>query len=432
MGKTKYIGALPRKLTNEHGENISVQNPLPTDGDSIYCKDVDVDNSDMGDFSGHPCDLVNDLYSLVGDDSSNNPKTLKLMFKRTVETNAVGIGCLDLSKSFSNVKLKFIDGSGTIRNIIDDSANNTKYNSFDYKLTNPEKFDGIIFEFHTIDTICLTNIVVRKNINVISRIQAKSSLTNEVENVTSYRGALDVNSAWVHRKLVNEYFHQHTATTTTPSIASVVGDISVTVNSVAGLVVGDALKFEENSTVEVGILIITDITGNVVTLDRPLANVYTTSALITKVLINMNVNGSLASPEIFVIDVPPATIYQLTRFLISITDGSPMDDGLFGSLSALTNGVTVRAITTAGRIVVLSNWKTNGDIKLDMYDVEYSDKAPAGEYGLRARWTLTKAEMVAEIDGDATPAQKIEILIQDDLRPLTSFRVKGQGRIFSP
>ena len=71
-------------------------------------------------------------------------------------------------------------------------------------------------------------------------------------------------------------------------------------------------------------------------------------------------------------------------------------------------------------------------MKLDMYDVLYSDKAPAGNNGTNGRWTFTKAEVVAELDGDASPIQKLEVLVQDDLTGLISFTMRGQGRVFSP
>lgn len=38
-------------LTDSSGSAISVQNPFPTDGDSVYTKDVWIDESDIGDYS---------------------------------------------------------------------------------------------------------------------------------------------------------------------------------------------------------------------------------------------------------------------------------------------------------------------------------------------------------------------------------------------
>ena len=262
--------------------------------------------------------------------------------------------------------------------------------------------------------------------------KAKSELSGNFENITSYREALNVNSAWVHRKIVNETFHQHTGTTTVPTSPISEGDITIDFTSVAGFAVGSEIKLEEGGTQEIGLLTITNIAALVVTVDRPIGNDYTVAADIDEVDSNMAVSGTLASPEIFEIDPPSGTIWQITRVLSSITSTTAMDDAKFGGITALTNGVSLRATTSAGRTVVFGNWKSNYDMKLDMYDVEYSDKAPAGSNGLNGRWTFTKAEVVAELDGDASPVQKLEILIQDDLTGLATFLMRGQGRVFSP
>ena len=64
----------------------------------------------------------------------------------------------------------------------------------------------------------------------------------------------------------------------------------------------------------------------------------------------------------------------------------------------------------------------------DMYDVEYNDKAPAGEYGLRARWTFTNAAFIAELNGDN--GEYLRALVQDDITANTTLKIKAQGRIF--
>lgn len=267
---------------------------------------------------------------------------------------------------------------------------------------------------------------------VKSIISGESVLSALFENITTYRGALNVNSAWVHRKIVNETFHEHDTATTTPNGSVSAGATSILVDSAVDFSVGDVVKISEGPLQEIGLLTITIIATNTITFDRPIGNDYTTLATIERVVANMAVNGSLASPVIFEVDPPTGTVWQITRLLISMVHATAADDGKFGGIPALTNGVSLRATTSAGRTVVFGNWKTNGDMALDMYDVVYSDKAPAGANGTRGRWTFTKSEVVAEIDGDADPVQKLDILIQDDLRGLIDFQIKAQGRVFSP
>jgi hypothetical protein len=273
---------------------------------------------------------------------------------------------------------------------------------------------------------------------VKANITAQSVLTELFENVTSYRQAINVNNAWVNRKIVNETFHQHDGTTTLNSAATA-GDTSLSVADTTGFIVGDEVKLEEDvagvGVQEIGVMTITAVaagTPGTLTLDRPLGFDYTTAATVSNVETNIAVSGTLASPQIFEIDPPLGTVWQFTRILFNITDQSAMDDAKFGGISALTNGVSLRATTEAGRTVVFGNWKSNSDMKLDMFDVSYSDKAPAGFYGVTGRWTFTKAEVVAELNGDSSPIQKLEVLIQDDLTGLDTFTMRGQGRVFSP
>ncbi len=270
---------------------------------------------------------------------------------------------------------------------------------------------------------------------VKSVLTGESEVSGVFENVKTRDGALNVNSAFVYRKIVNETFHQHVGTPTTPSVAISMGDTSMTLTSVVGLSVGNKLKLEEGVNQEIGVLTITDITANVVTIDRPLGNDYTTSASVSEVITNMIVDGTLASPEIFEIDPPPGTVWQITRLLISITHTTAGDNSKFGNIAALENGVCLRITSSAGRTAVFANWKTNKDIKLDMFNVEYTDKAGPGLFGTDGRWTFTTAEVVLELDGDADPTQSVQILIQDQLDTiagLVTFEISAQGRVFSP
>lgn len=421
-------------------KNVDVQNPLPTDGDSVYGKDLYLTESDPGDFiitldptadeTAILTSMVSDVWVEKKNDTATNPKLVTLAFRRPVLTTSFGIDS-GPDGDFSNVKIYVMQGQAEFL-IVDESADNTKYQIRLFS-TAPLKFSAIRFEFHTSDTVTTGLYGIFKHSEVAARLQAISELTEAVEDVSSYRGALNVNSAWVHRKIVNETFHQHTANITNPTNPISEGDTSFVVDDATGFVTLDEIKIEEGSLQEIGILTLTDVTGTTFTLDRPLANDYTTAAEIIEVSTNMAaIAGTLASPQIYEIDPPPLTIWQITRILFTITDNLAPDDGKFGGIPALENGVVIRAITAAGRVVAFANWKTNGDMRRDMYDVTFTDKAPAGNHGVNGRWTFTKAEVVAELDGNGTPIQSMQILIQDDLTDLLTFTMKAQGRVFSP
>jgi hypothetical protein len=145
----------------------------------------------------------------------------------------------------------------------------------------------------------------------------------------------------------------------------------------------------------------------------------------------MAVNGSLTSPVIFEINPPSNVVWQLLQWNINVVDNLECDDSKFGGIAALTNGVSLRATTEAGRTAIFANWKTNGDIKMDAGEIFYSDKAGGGNYSAGANWIAARNEVVAELDGSDS-VQKIEALIQDDLTDLVNVNIKAQGRVFSP
>lgn len=413
---------------------VNPQYPLPTDGDSVYVKDLDLQYCDNGNFSGGVDDYFNSLKTVNSDSTSNNPKTIKIWFKRSTQIQSIGFGCDNLSESFSNIVVKAL-GSGEAVRYTDDryEDDNTKRNSFLIELP-PLALNGILLEFHTTDTICLSNLIIFKATDVNSRIKGVSELTENVESINSFRGALKVDTALVHKEGVNLFFFRETGVSSTLAVAASDGDTSITVASAVGFNTGDRLRL--NSTIATGqpFLFITNIVGNVLTLDRPLIIDLDIGDAADIVTTSLNVNGTLALPVTFKIIPPNGTlslIWQLTRIIINMTDATAMDDGKFGGITGgLTNGVVLRVVKGSGEIQELTNWKKNGDLALDMYDVTYVDDTlgPAGLYGLRGRWTFTKAEFIVELDG--LNGDYFELLVQDDLTGLDSFEIKSQGRLF--
>jgi hypothetical protein len=138
--------------------------------------------------------------------------------------------------------------------------------------------------------------------------------------------------------------------------------------------------------------------------------------------------GTLSNPIIFRLAPPAGIIWQITKVIISIIDNVEMDDGKFGGIAELTNGVVGRANTSAGRLANITNWKKNGDLALDMFSLAYSTKGPGGSYGLRGELVFTEGAYIAELNGDN--GEYIDVYVQDDLTDLIDFRVKAQGRIF--
>jgi hypothetical protein len=251
--------------------------------------------------------------------------------------------------------------------------------------------------------------------------------------IGSLNGALDVHDADVHNVIVNKYIHQHTATTTTLAIASAANDYQITVASAVGFAVGDYLHID-TSSVETTHPVILAIAGNVFTLDRRLDTPHSIGDQVVKAIVNMTTTaGTLATPQEYWAGPEPGEVWHITRLLFEMTHTAAGDLGKFGAIAApgLTNGVLLRARVN-NQYGTLTNWKTNANIKSDMYDVEFDARAGgAGTYGTSGRGTFKNAGAVLRLDGDTT--DRFEVYIQDDITPGTTnmltFTMKVQGHL---
>lgn len=423
---------VPVELSGNGNGEINVQNPLPTDGDSVYCKDINTTNSNIGTFSPDDiCSLFDDYDGEIVSSGATNPKTFTIRFNRPMETGTFGIG--SKTGTFSNVKILLKSLSGNVRGIIDDSTNNTAYTDKVYDIK-PLVFIEMVVEFHTTNTITLSGMFIPKNIHTHSQIAAISSINGTLEDIGSLRGALNVHNGDVHFFAVNRHFTVLDSATTTLNSAATQDDTSISVVNTAGFSVGDSIRLEEGTISEYDDILITVIaagTPGTLTLDRPLDFTYTTSATVEKVYVdleNISAGVTLSSPVIAEIKPPAGEVWHIIRIILNMTHGSSADDGKFGGITALTNGVVMRQVTNTVGKQIISNWKTNGDIREDMYDVSYSDRAGGqGVYGTSGRFTFKKNDFVIELNGD--DGDVLQLLIQDPIDDLTKFSVKAQGHI---
>lgn len=153
---------------NADGDPYSVQNPLPTDGDRVYSKDIWIEESDMNTFSGLVTDLFDNLHSLNIDSTSNNPKEIFIHFNATTPTTVIGIGSHG-GGDFSNIKITALVSGPIEFNLYDGSADATKLTSLQVDLDSVG-FNAIRIQFHTTDTVTLSNIFIAKARSVVARI----------------------------------------------------------------------------------------------------------------------------------------------------------------------------------------------------------------------------------------------------------------------
>lgn len=142
------------------GKELSVQNPLAIDGDSIYSKDIDIERSDITGFTGLVTDPFSDLHTENLNDSSAPIKTFLIHLQRTIISPLIGIGSSEGS-TFSNVKIIGILSGGIEMVLADFSGDNTVRTTQFFSFPNAG-LNAIKIEFHTTNTIGITNIYVPK------------------------------------------------------------------------------------------------------------------------------------------------------------------------------------------------------------------------------------------------------------------------------
>ena len=421
-------------------EEVDVQNPLPSDGDSIYIKDLDLARCDNGNFEAVPtsgstgsvADYFNSLTSINVDTTSNNPKTIKLWFKRTIYSHSIGFGCDNLGKGFGNsITIKLLGSGESVRATYNFTVDNP--NSFLARFGTPtqdvyQPFNGIIIEFNTANEVCLSNLTIQKSRQTNTSIFGVSEVTGQVESVNLYKKTLQVDEALVHEVAVNKHFYRESGANTTLTNPVSSGDVSFIVDSATGIIVGDELILRNDTHESAHHLDVVGVSGTTVTVNRPIDKDYIAGDSVIEVSYALNSTaGTLVSPLSYKIEPLPGERFQITRLLITMLDQTAMDLAKFGGITALTNGVVIRGFID-GAYRTYTHWQANSDLADDMYDVNFPDKAPAGFYSLAGRWTFTNGQFVVDLDGDNN--DYLEVLIQDDLTDLDDFNIKGQGRIF--
>jgi hypothetical protein len=170
-------------LKDKNGESIDVQNPLPTNGDSVYCKDLNLDVSSMGDFSGEPCDLFNDyLKENIAPSVGNggvNPKSFTVAFLRPLVGSVFGLG--SANHTISNAKLTLFGIAGEPLKVIDFSDDDTKRASILFRFEQ-QIFAGGWVQFFTDDEVGISGAGLTKS--QTTSIEAINGLIS-IDNSTS-------------------------------------------------------------------------------------------------------------------------------------------------------------------------------------------------------------------------------------------------------
>lgn len=244
------------------------------------------------------------------------------------------------------------------------------------------------------------------------------------------KGAVDVHDADVHTIPVNDYVHRHISPTTLAA-AVAVGDTQMQVADATGFVVGAYVHMGPITSTKEPIhpqVTVQDIPGGIVTFDRPIDFAYANGSDVSVGIVDMvtgSAGATLTAPVVYIYRPHNGFAEHIERLLFSMIHVSAADDSLFGGEAALPNGIVLRA-SINGQVGTFTNWKTNSDIKLDMFDVEYTDKAGPGVFGTNGRGSFNRIGVVISLD----PATNdfIEFLVQDP-QLVTSLKIKMQGHV---
>lgn len=223
------------------------------------------------------------------------------------------------------------------------------------------------------------------------------------------------------------YANQVHATTTLTSTTAI-DDTDVIVASNAGLVIGNYIGIFNLTSSRFYAGTIIGIAGTTISLDTPIDFAYQIGDAFQAGSKELKVNGSV-TPQIFSLRADPglAITADVTRIIIHMTYTSAGDDGDFGDISGgLTKGVVLRRVD--GNTQNIFNVKTNGEIGEISFDKTYDQRAPGGLFGMTARLTFagqSKLGVAIRLAQD----EDLQVIIQDDLTSLSSFRIMVEGHI---
>lgn len=247
----------------------------------------------------------------------------------------------------------------------------------------------------------------------------------------SVKGARSTHDADVHNVPVNEFFHRHLDITTSLIAPSLANTNFIEVDNVTSLVVGQDLQI---NSVIYGIQStfsrILAIIGNGVYIDAPLDVPLYIGDTIDVVSTNLAVSGTIANPVSFKLRVnAPEDTWHIQSFILNLVHTGAGDDSMFGDLTGgLPNGCILRAYNPEEGIWgTFTHWRNNGDIRMDMADLLYTDKAGGGAHSTSGDGAIkARTGAVPALIGNVA---YLELLIQDNLIALISGYLKSQGHI---
>ena len=195
-----------------------------------------------------------------------------------------------------------------------------------------------------------------------------------------------------------------------------INDSVINVSAGHGISVGDMLIIYNNDYFHQEE--VKAVSTNAITLYSPLYLPFlSASTTIIRGSHNFAVDGTTPVTLKFGIPSINSDPIDINKAIILMSDATDGDDGTFGGVAALTNGLFLRKENSIA--FNLGTYKTNGDFRTRGAEIVYSQKAPAGAYAYNILFYLQGQEnfdQVIRIEyGDFLTAK-----VQDDLTGLLS------------
>jgi len=259
-----------------------------------------------------------------------------------------------------------------------------------------------------------------------SAVQIKNS-DNEIAGINN--GGLDTNVQDQTTDALDLYFLKQKAITTL-SADAVIDANTIQVTSATGFTVGDYVGIFATGVAEDRFYFaeILTVVSTTLTLDTPLDFAFGSGSIIVSQTRDLDVNGASTS-QTYQITVGGNLSLEITRLIFAITTSSAVDLDKFGNIGGgLTKGIVLRINDGIKKNIV--NIKTNRDLANLAYDyTTFAATNPQqGVDGLVVRYSFAgqdKHGVVIKL----SPGDSLELIIQDDLSSLSSFRMIAQGHV---
>jgi len=256
-----------------------------------------------------------------------------------------------------------------------------------------------------------------KNLSYSNRTDGKANLDVAVQDQTT--------------QPVGLFSLQGKGAPTTLTANSTINANVVNVASVANISVGDYLGIFSGASEEGRFYFgeVISISSLELTLDTPLDFAFESGDNVISTTRDLNVNGSV-TPQTFEVR-GPATIgksIDITRIIIKMICTNKPEFDMFGDITGgLANGIVLRR--NNGIVTNIFTAKTNGDLANVMYDISFLEQAKTqGVNGITGRMTFA-GQSKHGVTIRLAAGESLDIIIQDDLSSLESFRIIAQGHV---